>query len=140
MPARPNAIKSIRVETFLPEDLDGLMASRGDVRSGIYFVDSKPPRPAMANITDGYVKAPTDWPDDVIDVDYCGAGFMLIDRDVLEAIGPQPYRQDHTAPNNDLLGEDYAFCQRARENGFSLTVNTKVFLGHIKPRVLGATL
>jgi len=126
---------------FRAEDFDALVAS-GDwanpVVTGCYFVDEKPPRLAAARTEGMLIKSLEDWKEDALEpVDWCGAGFMLIHRSVFEAIGPNPYRQDVLAPNGDLVGEDYAFCHRAREKGFPIMLNTAVFLGHVKPRVLG---
>lgn len=127
---------------FFPEDFDQLCATAdadtAPIVSGIYFVDEKKARPAAGELKQGHVRSLTDWPEGAtLDVEYVGAGFMLIHRSVLEALGPEPYRQDVAAPAGALLGEDYAFCHRSREAGFGIKLNTKVFLGHIKPRVLG---
>ncbi len=127
---------------FSPEDFDALLASAdpdsAPIVSGMYFVDERPPRPAAANTVGTSIKSITDWEDDkLIPVDWCGAGFMLVHRSVFEKLGDDPYRQDIVAPSGALVGEDYSFCERARQAGFTVQVDPRVFIGHVKPRVLG---
>lgn len=127
---------------FSPEDFDALLASADEVDapivSGMYFVDEKPPRVAAANTVGTSIKSITDWEDDkLVSVDWCGAGFMLVHRSVFDKVGDNPYRQDIVAPSGALVGEDYSFCERARQAGFAVKVNPSVFVGHVKPRILG---
>ena len=127
---------------FSVENFDALLASAdpdfAPIVSGIYFVDERPPRAAAANTVDDSIKSISDWEDDkLIHVEWCGAGFMLIHRSVFEKLGDEPYRQDIVAPSGALVGEDYSFCERARQAGFTIQVNPSVFVGHVKPRILG---
>ena len=123
---------------FRSEDVDKLLAHEEPIVSGAYFVDERPPRAAFANTVDGSIVSVSDWEDGAtIDVEWCGAGFMLIHREVLEKLGDEPYRQDIVAPSGALVGEDYSFCHRAREAGYTVKVDTDVFVGHIKSRILG---
>lgn len=127
---------------FSVENFDALLASAdpdfAPIVSGIYFVDERPPRAAAANTVDDSIKSISDWEDDkLIPVEWCGAGFMLIHRSVFEKLGDEPYRQDIVAPSGALVGEDYSFCERARQAGFTIQVNPSVFVGHVKPRILG---
>lgn len=128
---------------FSVTDFDALRASadaeEAPIMSGIYFVNEKPPRAAVGMTTsNGHIKSLADWEDDkLVDVDWCGAGFMLIHRSVFEKLGNEPYRQDVVAPSGALVGEDYAFCERARNAGFPIKVNPAIFIGHSKVRVLG---
>jgi GT2 family glycosyltransferase len=127
---------------FTPEDFDTLLASADPVErpivTGIYFVNERPPRAAIANLVDGSIKSVPDWEEHkLFPVDYCGSGFMLIHRSVLEKLGDDPYRQDIASPSGTLVTEDYAFCERAREAGFPVHANPDVFIGHVKKFVLG---
>jgi GT2 family glycosyltransferase len=128
---------------FAVTDFDALCASADEqdvpIISGLYFVDERPPRAAVARTSqDGVIKSIADWDmDQLVDVDWCGAGFMLIHRSVFEKLGDEPYRQDIVAPSGALVGEDYAFCERARQAGFPIKVNPNIFIGHSKTRVLG---
>jgi GT2 family glycosyltransferase len=127
---------------FSVENFDALLASAdpdfAPIVSGIYFVDERPPRAAAANTVGDSIKSISDWEEDkLIPVEWCGAGFMLIHRSVFEKLGDEPYRQDIVAPSGALVGEDYSFCERARQAGFTIQVNPSVFVGHVKPRILG---
>lgn len=130
---------------FTTQHFDTLMAAAdpqdSPIMCGIIFVNDRPPRANCGMRYEGSIRALDDWQDDtVMQVDYAGSGFMLIHRSVFEKLGDEPYRQDVTTENGELIGEDYAFCHRAREAGFPVKVHTGVFIGHIKPRVLGYDL
>ena len=47
------------------------------------------------------------------------------------------YEHGRRAPNGQTLPEDYAFCSRVGEAGIPIHLNTKVRVGHIKPKVIG---
>jgi hypothetical protein len=65
-------------------------------------------------------------PDDLQEIDGCGAHFCLIRRDVLETIGKPWYRATGTN-----AGEDFDFCRRVKAAGFPLYVDYSVFTGHV---------
>lgn len=62
-----------------------------------------------------------------------GAG-MLIQRRVWEAMEPPWFTMGH--PNPEVMGEDHAFCKKAREAGFRVWVDLDLPMGHITPAVL----
>ncbi len=119
------------------------------VVSGIYFVNDKPPRPCMVKrLPSGHLQTVKDWEEgDIVEVDGCGGGFMLIHYTVLKDIervfgdlddrqGPW-YRQSAVGASGQMLEPDHAFVQRVQQVGQKVYVNTDVFPGHIKPRILG---
>jgi hypothetical protein len=119
-----------------------------DIVSGLYFANERPPRPAMYRWDEtGHGQAVMDWEDhDVLEVDGCGAGFLLVRRSVYEKMDhPESYHgragswftQNALGPADQLLNEDSSFCVRAQEHGYRIYVDTDVFIGHIKTRVLG---
>ncbi len=71
-----------------------------------------------------------DYPEGLIEVDATGGHFLLVRREVFEAIhkrlkpGEGPWTQRG-------LGEDVSFCQRARECGYRVMVDTSIKIGHI---------
>ena len=122
-----------------------------DIVSGLYFANERPPRPAIYRWDDtGHGKAVMDWEDhEVLDVDGCGAGFLLVNRRVYEKMDhPENYQgragswftQNALSPAGELLNEDSSFCARAQDHGYRIYVDTDCFVGHIKPRVLGVDL
>jgi len=96
----------------------------------------------------------------VLDVDGVGFGCVLIKRKVLEdrriwfdpayarldgaektlePNDPPPIFRFHTKPNGDCeCGEDFGFCWQARKLGYSVKLDTRIFLGHLKWVDLGA--
>lgn len=65
----------------------------------------------------------------VCEVGRLPTGFMLIARRVFEAIGEPWFRGDMKDPGDDQpLGEDYEFCQRATQHGFRIWVDTDLSL------------
>jgi len=123
-------------------------AKTHEIVSGLYFANERPPRPAMYRWDDtGHGQAVMDWKDgEVIPVDGCGAGFLMVHRTVYEKMNdPEKYEgragswftQSAHGPAGQLLNEDSSFCLRAQEHGFRVYVDTDCFVGHIKPRVLG---
>ena len=65
-------------------------------------------------------------PDDLQEIDACGAHFVLIRRDVLQAVGDPWFAC--TSVNG---GEDFDFCRKAIKAGFKLYADYSVFTGHV---------
>jgi len=86
-----------------------------------------------------------------VEVRYAGSGFMAIHRRVFEKLAKRPdmekchvnqpsgsfYPFYHTMFTNVsgvgriLLSEDYAFCHRAKEEGFKVYINPAIRLAHV---------
>jgi len=65
-------------------------------------------------------------PDDaLVRADGSGAAFLLVHRDVFEAVGEPWFKRDALK-----RGEDFYFFQRARSAGFELWVDRSVICGH----------
>jgi len=44
-----------------------------------------------------------------------------------------PIFRFHTKPNGDCdIGEDFAFCWKARRLGYSVKLDTRILMGHLK--------
>ena len=84
-------------------------------------VDDETPNQLLLPMQDG----------DIQEIDGAGAHFMLIRRDVLEAIKENWYQC--TTVNG---GEDFFFCRQVQKAGFKLYVDYSVYTGHH----LGGTL
>lgn len=119
------------------------------VVSGIYFVNDKPPRPCMVRRDQhGVLRTISTWEDgELVEVDGIGGGFMAIHYTILEEIervfedrddraGPW-YRQSAVGASRQMLEPDHAFVQRVQQLGHKVYVDTDIFVGHIKPRILG---
>jgi GT2 family glycosyltransferase len=70
----------------------------------------------------------------LMEVDTCGMAFMLIKREVFEALGPDPFSPLYVG--SQFLGEDAGFCIKSRSHGYKIMVDTDVRIGHEKSIVL----
>lgn len=66
----------------------------------------------------------------LLEVGAMGTGCMLIHREILKTVPPPwfHYREDGLT----IMGEDFAFCVKAREHGVRLLVDTSITLPHAK--------
>ena len=113
--------------TFTPATFDGLWTTPGDVVSALYFQRRPPPTaPCMYHrMKNGRHSAVMAYPaHEVIEVDAVGFGFVLIRKPVLDAL-ENPFNIQTG------VGEDIAFCERAKAAGFRILVNTGARAGHI---------
>lgn len=82
-----------------------------------------------------------DYPrDQLVRCDATGAAFLMIHRDVLVAMRDRQFNR--TFPwfmeqelDGDAVGEDIAFCLRARQMGYPIHVHTGIKIGHHKSTV-----
>lgn len=92
----------------------------------------------------------------VMEVRYVGTGVMAIARNVLADVARNLQKLRTGAILEDggelqiwpffmpvaydgvYLSEDYAFCQRAKEAGFSILADTRIILGHVGEHVFSA--
>lgn len=131
---------------FPADGIDHLLSLEMDIVGGLYFSrNSDFPIPIILeiknNTTHKYIKYPQDT--DLFEVDAVGTGFMLIDMDVFKKIDP-PYfyhttpkefkLNEHSFPDNEI-GEDVAFCLKAKEAGFKIMCDSSIKLGHIGSKV-----
>lgn len=74
-----------------------------------------------------------DLPDEgLVQVDGCGAAFLLIHRDVMEKIAPGEWFREGVTPSGGIRAEDLSFCMRATEAGFSIWAHCGCRPGHMK--------
>ena len=78
----------------------------------------------------------------LVTCDWSGLGFMLIRKGVFESID-YPYfahPEFMLEKNLDVLGEDLYFGKKLKEAGIPIYVDPRVYLGHIKQRIIGGSL
>jgi GT2 family glycosyltransferase len=74
----------------------------------------------------------------VVEADACGAACLLVHRTVYEKIEADQGQAWFLTGGNGLIGEDVAFCLRARQvGGWRPRVATNVQCGHVKSVVIG---
>lgn len=78
--------------------------------------------------------------EDLITADACGAGFLLIHRDVfhhfLRHFPPQHCWFAEEVIGGVISGEDLTFCDRARSLGYEILFDLSIKLGHLKTLML----
>jgi len=125
---------------FNPEDVAKLWNMNVDIAVAAYAM--KLPEKPLSAWKNGKLVKLEDCPNEPFEVDYAGTGFMLIRRNVYEALAPStesyegPSGKTHafymTPIHNDgFESEDYFFCRRAREAGFKIMMDPSIRLGHI---------
>ena len=70
--------------------------------------------------------------DDLIEVDGVGAGCLLIDRLVFEMVKKPYFKIEYDDKGMVSLGHDLYFCDKAREEGFKIYVDTRMICNHYK--------
>jgi hypothetical protein len=119
-----------------------LWQSKREIVSGLYFQRS-PPYPAAAGWHGGTPErpelrnqfvSPADVTGGMIQVDFVGAGCLLVRREVFERV-PSPWflHPDQTPGGH----EDVYFCAAAQEAGFPIWLHTGVVPGHMSAHPIG---
>lgn len=112
-----------------PDTILRLIAHGLPIVSGLYYRRQPPLIPVMLKGKQWI----TEWnpPNSRIEVDMCGAGCLLIRRDVLEKVPPPWFNWQLDKEGTDKLSEDFAFCMKAKAHGFTVHVDTSIVCRHI---------
>ena len=115
-------------DTFVPPDAAArliALAKRENAGIACGVVPALGHRDIVLNISkDGEHFKP--WPYGQFQVDRCGAACMLIRRAVLETLQSPWFVADAD------MSEDYRFCDRAREAGFTIWCDAEIVCEHYK--------
>jgi GT2 family glycosyltransferase len=77
------------------------------------------------------------WGEGVQPIRRCGAGCLLIAREVLEAIDTEPwFKFQYDERGNMKYGEDIDFCMKAEEHGYVINAHFGVICEHAKTVML----
>ncbi len=125
--------------------LDVLLSHQKDIISAVYFKKIRPHGPSLKFLEDGYnsdendsVATKHNWMQmqGLLELRYVSTGFLLVHRKVFEAF-EYPWYQPYVY-EGEYLSEDWAFCQRAHDKGFSIYADPSLQLGHIGQYVFTA--
>ena len=130
---------------FDPSAVEQLRAHGVPVVCGIY--PKKGVRALACHLKPGTPKIAFGEEGSVVEILYAATGFLHTRREVYDAIAGTiplcnqrfgrpivPYFLPMCIPDGDgnwYLGEDFAFCERARSTGFSILADTRIRLKHI---------
>ena len=110
-----------------PETMTRLLSHNKPIVAGLSFMRTEPYEPAMFRGQINSYKTVTEWEkNSLIEVDTVGCAAMLVQTEVFKKIG-EPYFQFMKNPNPDIpydIGEDVCFCNKAKEFGYKIYVDT----------------
>lgn len=112
----------------MAQDLD----DGADVVSGICFTRRFPTQPCIYKTVDmtGKTEVYTDYPKDkLFPIAGCGFGAVMMNTDVLKAVSNKHGKPFNPMPG--ILGEDLAFCYRARDLGYKIFCDSRIKVGHV---------
>jgi hypothetical protein len=129
-----------------PEDFLRLLRLEKPIRGAAVALKTPTHEESLSCWKDGRQVKRAEMPAEPFEVDYLGGAVMLIEREVIEALsadlslryvdpiaGEGSHIFAEVIVDQALLSEDYAFCHRARQAGFSIWVDGSVIVGHKGP-------
>lgn len=118
-----------------------LLSLKKDMVAPLYIMRQMPPMPTMriTHIDENGKErhaVPNIWinPPGLYEVDSTGMAGLLVKRKVWEKMSKPYFITGHIHPDENA--EDIYFCNRAKELGFKLYVDTRVVIGHIAPTIM----
>lgn len=126
-------------QVFPADALGKLISLDKPVATGIYFQRQYPFRPVIYKITEtDQVSNLPEWPNTPFKTEACGAGFLLIRKDVFdqfEEYNDEPFTMIKNKVN-EWAGEDISFCLRCREKGIEIWADPTIRIGHVRSDVV----
>ena len=114
---------------FQPSILDDLMFSGKGFVTGIYHARRKGYASCIFKCIDiNKIERFDEYPSETFEIAGCGFGCLLVETEILKSVC---LNKGTCFTPLKSLGEDIAFCQRAREMGFKLYCEPSVVCGHI---------
>jgi GT2 family glycosyltransferase len=122
---------------FLPESAERLINHHLPIVGGLCFNRREPYQPVLARLQppeyalEGRYGWIYDYPQNaLVSVDGTGAAFLLVSREVLEAVG-SVFGEGHWWDKLPDTSEDFSFSWRVRECGFEIFIDTGLEIGHL---------
>lgn len=119
---------------FTSSDINQLVGRNVNIVSGCYRPKDRTDRYVAGYCSDigrvfDYVSAIKQG---LIEIDWCGGGFVLVTKDALENMSYPWFWHDMKRYGNRMLvvGEDVFFCLNARKHLISIYLDTEVVLNH----------
>ena len=115
---------------WTPEQMKILLESEYDITTGIYMTEDNVTTTLMKKETGRISSNSIRYKEEPFVVDGTGLGFFACNPEILEKIG-FPWFEVKLI-DNDFIGEDYYFCQRAAELGYKTYADPRLKVGHMK--------
>ena len=77
----------------------------------------------------GYPELQLPGPSEPVEIRYCGFHWVIMRREVLEAVGDHPF---NLSEGNGLMPEDYSFCERVSNAKLRIFCATDLFVAHVE--------
>jgi len=125
-------------DMVMPPDLiERLLEHDKNIVGALAFQRNYPHKPTLLKL----VQEPADYMPDEIkgelqETDATGCACLLIKTSVFNKID-HPWFDFSVYKQGQAVGEDIGFCQKAKEAGFKIYVDTELECGHITDRVIG---
>jgi hypothetical protein len=71
----------------------------------------------------------------LVEVDATGTGCLLFNMNVFKKI-KYPWFRTRRRVTGQIVGEDIAFCRRARKEGFKIFIDTSIEVGHLSEMII----
>jgi glycosyltransferase involved in cell wall biosynthesis len=112
-----------------------------DIVSGLYFSKQEPHFPQIfyknKEKNELYDTIGDYQKDQLIEVDACGAGCLLIKKEVFKKIKQPYFNYIPSGEKTNRKGEDYYFCEQAKKAGYKIYCDTSIICGHLGTKVVG---
>lgn len=117
-----------------PQTIKKLLSHELPIVSGLSFLRTPPHEPVMMKGEINAFSFINEWEENsLVQVDATGAASLLVDMEVFDKL-KKPYFQFLENPNPNILhkiGEDVAFCLKAKEAGYKIFVDTSCQNDHL---------
>lgn len=118
--------------------LERLISHNKDIVGGMYFKKLPPHQPLVYKYKNWHHESIPNPPSQLFECDGIGTGFLLIKKNVLEALYNPKFARKNGYPFNFIqkpdgndIGEDLSFCIRARKKGFKVWCDPTIPLKHV---------
>ena len=121
-------------DVWVPTDsLTKLVQHSKDICSGLYFKRKAPFYPLLMDreLGTNFYKQRIQYPEDLIEVDACGAGCLLVKRGVLEKL-KEPWFLEPDGKTSD----DIYFCEIAKKAGYKIFVEARIKCRHVTEMIV----
>lgn len=118
-----------------------LIQHNKDIVAGLYFAKQRPHFPQIflrSKKTKGRYDSVINYPkNELIEVDACGAGCMLIKKEVFEKLKKPYFQYIPRGEKTPRIGEDFYFCEKVKKAGFKIYCDTSIICKHIGTTYIG---
>ena len=117
-----------------PDTIPKLLSHNLPIVSGLSYMRNDPYEPCLFRGIINNYKTVTEWEDgELIEVDSVGGACLLVDIEVLKKI-KDPFLKFMENPDPTVefaIGEDVYFCNRAKQEGYKIYVDTSIQNSHL---------